>query len=808
MPEVGSEIKSGFQINGERGAVVDATEVRGGWYPVADMAARDAIPLPLRRNGMRVQVADAGDGNARGFLLSKNDAQPNDAGFWTTLARESELRDRATHTGKMPFAGVTGVETPAGLLQVLSGDLGPMALAFLDALGYLGVGLGIDGTLSASKIRSLASIITPLLTLPALGKIAVGADGEINFPAKGKITTPGGINVEIRETNYDASISDANGNVLAGIKDGKIYGVGGAVTSVSSRRKIQQTFPNGVVIENHAHNYDWCICDTNGYVLIGWSGGKLYGLKWVAQAFAAPQRLVITMANGIVFEFTPLNYDIVVADTAGNALVGWMQGAYYGPTPAVTGTTIDLDAMDASNRAYSASVYQRRVSNVQLPTAAYNIFYMYGQSLAQGDETWPALSRVAIAGTLMLGGNTMGSTDTAVFTQFTPTGFQPLKAMTVNGATTWPDETVTQASGGARGEPANIGWTRGARSYLNSELLVDVDTSRQLVTINVAKSGATIGELRKSHTEGTVEYYNKYTGSLTQALAAAGGSSLVVAGITYMQGEFDYYVSARNSTNVTYPLYKAELIQLVADMQADAIVMTGQSKPPAMILYQTGASYTRDVDANNVPGMHVGMAQLDFALESDKAWMFGPIYPYTDKGGHLDSNGSRWCGHQIAKVWRQVVLDGRDWEPLRPIKITKDGTSVIYVSYHVPFAPLVFDEPQLASGNEYANASKGFRLTDDAGAVPISNVEIVRGTIIKITCGRALSTNPKVWYASQGTTGNGMVRDSDPTVASDNYVYEPDRGMYTTANIAQFVNKPYYLWNWSVGFFLPVGYQE
>ncbi|AXB75470.1 hypothetical protein [Novosphingobium sp. P6W] len=631
-----------------------------------------------------------------------------------------------------------------------------LMFAITDAAGYFGAGLAPDGTLIARQLQSLAAMVTPLL------KVAVGGEVQLGNAAKIALGDRGSI-------------------------------VGG----------------DGAMLDMRGMNYEFCICDQNDNVLLGWLNGKLYGLRAVTQFTTF--RITITFANGVILDIGDHNYDFAISDANGNVFLGWKDGIGY--TSSGAAGSVDLDKRDAANKAYSQRVYARRVRNIQLPTAAYNALYIYGQSLGQGDETWPALSRTARLGNLMLGGNTMSSADAGTFVQFTPTGLQPLVAQTVNGSTRYDaaGEAALAPGNGSRGEPSNIGWANGAKARFNDYLVVSNATDRNFVTINVSKSGATIGELEKTPSEGGTVYYNKYTGSLTQLITAVGASTVTVAGISYMQGEHDYFqASGHASLNITYAAYKGKLTTMAANMQADAMAATGQTKPPAFMIYQTGGSYTRDVDSNGVPGLHVGMAQLDFSLASDTAWMVGPAYPYTDKGGHFDSNGSRWFGHQIAKVWSQVVIEGRDWEPLRPIKVWQEGTSTIYVAYHVPCGPLVFDEPQLSGGAEYNGVNKGFRLTDDVGAIGISEVAIVRDTIIRITTSRAAGANPKVWYASQGQTspGNGMVRDSDPSLASDNYVYEPDRGMYPTANIAQFVNKPYPLWNWGVAFVLPVGYSE
>lgn len=768
---------------------------KGGYRTVATFAARDAIPTERMALGMQVKVQEADAKGVSGRIYQLESLSPV---AWTPLGTDAELKDRALQTGRMPLDGVAGFKKSDSIGHDLPG-IGEMVLALVDALNNLGFGVAKDGTAVARNLNALAMLAAPLLSMPIGGSITIAGDGGISGAT--------GADLQLKKTDYDWSICDPDDHVLCGYRDGTLYLPGQAIAQGVNRTTTRTA--NDVLTDAGEHSHDFSIVDSEGNPLFAVEGNRFFGIKSVSTW--ARGRLDIELFNGVRADLGDHNYDFCICDGSGNVLLGWLDGAFYAATGYVS--TLDLDAEDQANKAYTASVYQRRITTVQKPIASLNALYMYGQSLGQGDETWPALSRDPIGGVLSLGGNTLGSTEWDTFTQFSPTGLQPLVAMTVYGSTTWPDETVTQASGGARGEPVNIGWARGAKHWLTDYLLSDLgDTSRSVVTINVSKSGATIGELTKGHTEGDTEYYGKYTGSLSQLVTAAGSNTLCIAGIMYMQGEHDYIeVSGKDSQNRTYASWKAKIVQLAADMQADALATApDQSKPPAFLIYQTGAAYTRDVDGEGTPGMHVGMAQLDFSLESDTAWMVGPVYPYTDKGGHLDSNGSRWYGHTISKVWERIVVEGHDWEPLRPIKIWQDvpGSNVIYVGYHVPFAPLVFDEPQLSGGTEYSNASKGFRCTDDTGSFSVTNAEIVRDTIVKLTCSRDVGANARVWYASQGTTGNGMVRDSDPTLASDLYVYEPDRGMLATANIAQFVDQPYPLWNWSVGFVLPVGYPE
>jgi hypothetical protein len=643
-----------------------------------------------------------------------------------------------------PSAGVA--------LAPSTGDIGPLLVALLDELGFLGAGLTTGGTWAAKNLRALSGIITPMLSVGAGGSVALGQDASVVFGEGGSLRrTDGGPRLDMAGGDFDAAITDEAGYVLAGVKGGKIY----------MPRQVMEIGNN---------------------------------------------RVTTTHANGVQMDVGLHNYDVCVADANGNVLAGWLEGQFYGPGQ--SSIAADLDKADAAAKLYSRNVYARRVTTVQRPTANYNAQFVNGQSLGQGDETWPALSRTSRYNNLMLGGSVQPRNGGSVFN---PVGgsatFQPLFAITIdNSNTLYPDETATPATGGARGEPVSHGWANGSKYAFEQYRLMSPDPDHRFVSVNVAVSGATIGELSKNHTEGGTESYGRYLDSITKmkAIATGEGKSFVVAGYMWIQGEHDYGAAAgHTSLNMTYATYRAKLEAHIADVQGDAIALTGQALPPPFFCYQTGASYTRDVDANGTPGLHIGMAQYDVILAHPNAWMVGPVYPYTDKGGHLDSNGSRWFGHQIAKVSHQVTVEGRDWEPVHPIRIWKGGPTTVYVAYHVPYGPLVFDDAQRSGGTVYNASDRGFRITDDGGDVTVTG-EIVRDTIIKLTTSRALQGNPKLWYASAKQTGNGMVRDSDPATAIDNYVFEPERGMYATANIARFVGKPYPLWNWSVAFYLPI----
>ena len=476
-----------------------------------------------------------------------------------------------------------------------------------------------------------------------------------------------------------------------------------------------------------------------------------------------------------------------------------------GDYPRMPSAVVVGDSSDAAAVAMSSARQQQQVVNLQRPTAKYNVKVLYGQSLGRGQETWPALSRAGRYGNLQLGGNVLpAASDGDTYPTFGAATLQPLVAQSADGATLLtPEQEAALAAGNAAfGEPPNHGWANFSKYLLNQAALAENDESRLFVTFNPAVSGKTIEQLAKVNSQDGVARYARFIDGLSKIKTAAATETCVVDGICWMQGEYNYY---DNGGSWNKSSYKTQLAALIDNMQADAMSVAGQAGKPAFLMYQTGAAYTRDVDSAGVPGLHIGMAQLETALERNDAFMVGPVYPYTDKGGHMDSNGSRWFGQMIAKVWDRVVRQGRRWLPLMPTRITAVGREIL-IEFHVPAPPLKFDLPYVVNAaTDYA--AKGFKVTDSAGTPGIASVQIVGQASVKITLSRDLATGAYVWYADKTVhNGNGCLRDSDTTVAVDNYVYEPERGMYASANIPALVGKPYPLQNWCVAFHLPIGY--
>lgn len=462
-----------------------------------------------------------------------------------------------------------------------------------------------------------------------------------------------------------------------------------------------------------------------------------------------------------------------------------------------------LAARDAANVQRSEQMKTRVISSLQKPTRSHCVLFMDGQSLAAGQETWPSLSKVNFGGNKMLGtapfaANYSGNTY-PVFGG--AAALQDLVAKTVNGGhnTLLSDGDVAALApgDGAFGEPASIGWINAAKFYLNQQLMTAND-ARTFVTINGAVSGQHISQFLKP----SGPLYGRTQDGITKVNAAAGAGNVAVCGAGWMQGEYDYNVGEGGTNRKS--TYKASLNKLFDDWKTDILAITGQPYDFAKFVYQTGAQYTVDIDQDGNPGLAIGMAQLEVSLERPDSFMVGPTYQTTDKGGHLDSNGSRWYGNLLAKVYHRVVHLGQDWEPLRPTRIEQFGKYII-MDFHVPEPPLVFDRPY--SGTSAVDiANYGFKVTDALGEIIIDRVQIIGKTQVKLTLRASGSGQVNVWYAHQSVGGQGMLRDSDTFEARDKYEYLAGSGMYAGANIPALVGKPYPLQNWCVAFFYPVGF--
>lgn len=470
----------------------------------------------------------------------------------------------------------------------------------------------------------------------------------------------------------------------------------------------------------------------------------------------------------------------------------------------------------------SAVTAERTVVAVTKKKDKYIHIIMNGQSLSTGHQSYPVLSTENVEGNYMIGnqiwinyGNARRST------------FKPLVG--------------NIASNFRVGKNVK---SRSAGTIAESPLLAAVNHIRlkqpkldKILATSVGTSGASVEELSK---ESEIRsYYKDFLCSLDYGskIAQNQNSTLYCPVIFWMQGEFNYspYKDKGMHANVTNTTdkkeYKALLLQLKNNMQNDILSQYGQKKKPVFITYQTGAQYMRDT-------LSISMAQLEAANENPDIICAGPIYPMTDRGGHLDANGYRWYGEMLGKVYYQTQIKKKEFKPLQPVAIKRTiQSNQIRIKFHVPVPPLVFDVNTLPKIRDY-----GFEIYLNEyrpdNRQTITNIAIERDEVV-LTCRQSLEGDIIIMYAGTRAhidklengknhlQGHGNLRDSDPYKAFYTYIdldkknedgslVYPCEDFETTlrpdyepkdASGEIIYNKTYPLYNFSVGFYykLPAG---
>lgn len=462
-------------------------------------------------------------------------------------------------------------------------------------------------------------------------------------------------------------------------------------------------------------------------------------------------------------------------------------------------------ARNASNLDAARGIASQ-INSVSTPVGYdYTHFAVYGQSLSNGTEGWPALSRTQPYNNVMVGGSVRQASIGSA--SFAPVGgnsaFQPLVAnvMSTSMAVLTDAEVAALSPGnGAFGETVAEGLVNSLKKLHNLRKGV-MDDSISFVASSSGVGGRTIAQLTKG---ASPNIWNVLVGhsQAAKANASSEGKTYGVGALVWLQGENDYPSSTRQA-------HKAALAQLWSDFKVDvAAGVAAQPLPPVMLMYQTGASFTSDGNGMDT-ALAVGQAQLEFSEENSDVYLVGPVYPYTDKhtsptaNGHLDSNGYRWWANMAAKVAYKVLELRQGWKPLSPRNVAVAGRK-LSIDFHVPEPPLAFDTPYLSyTPTDFAD--KGFTVRDSIGVVPVSSVRIVFDTIVELTLSRDLVGAAYIRYADKTYhDGNGCLRDSDSFVAPDRYVYQAGSGQYPEANIAELVDKPYPMHNWCVAFNLKI----
>lgn len=427
--------------------------------------------------------------------------------------------------------------------------------------------------------------------------------------------------------------------------------------------------------------------------------------------------------------------------------------------------------------------------------AEYEHLIVYGQSLSAGYQSWPPISTEVVSGNYMIGNQVWINFGNPVLNRINP--------LVANVAATTSALAKTRTTMVLAECPLV-----GATNHIQRKTAGKYN----FIATSCGYGGKTIEELSKEHYNPT--YYADFTKTITNASLIT--SSIHCPAVVWMQGEYNYTVPAANTglTQGSAPtsdkaIYKSLLLTLKQNMQNDIKIKYNQTDSPLFITYQAGVQYTRGTY------LTIGMAQLEAANENSDIVCAGPVYPMTDRGGHLDSNGYRWFGEMLGKVYYKTKVLGEDFSPLQPLEISRtDNPKVLKIKFLVPQLPLVLDELLVSKMTSY-----GFEILLNGAKKIISNVS-VDGDCVLLTCLSDLRGDVEVIYAGTSNSGHGNLRDSDTYRAYFNYldldkknldgtfVYARDaaettlRPAYEPKDAQGVIyDKPYPLYNFSVAFY-------
>jgi len=400
------------------------------------------------------------------------------------------------------------------------------------------------------------------------------------------------------------------------------------------------------------------------------------------------------------------------------------------------------------------------------PQSGINHIIIYGQSLSTGQQTPPALSTTNYAGNLMLGDQVWSNFSNNINAEnliFNPLVARPTIAFGKSNQDIIADTSI-DANHQVNCEPPVIGFANAVKSLCDEYSSGFAD--KKFAATSCGEGGRSIELLMKDCPNREGVYYNHFLKMIERSSEAAKrmDQKINCTAILWMQGEYNYGgVKNQGWQPNTFStqdknVYKNYLSTLVGDMISDIKSTYNQPKAPIVITYQCGAQYTKDF---NVP---IGMAQLELANKDPRIIMAGPIYPVSDRGGHLCPNGSRWYGEMMAKVYFKTVIKNERWTPLQPKFITH-GKDYIDVTFSVPQKPLRIDTLTLEKAVNF-----GFEIKENGSAKIISSIKLLKADVVRLVVNEPFNKGDiEINYAGPSTKGNGNLCDSDTFTSFETY---------------------------------------
>jgi hypothetical protein len=230
--------------------------------------------------------------------------------------------------------------------------------------------------------------------------------------------------------------------------------------------------------------------------------------------------------------------------------------------------------------------------------------------------------------------------------------------------------------------------------------------------------------------------------------AAARGQSYKVKAWHWQQGHTD----ALNTS------YATQFISFYDQLVTDVKTITGQTEDVICLIPQI--NWSDNGTRNRAIIVDQQILDIIDGRGSRPIYCTGPVYQITNFI-HSYRAGYRWIGELFGKIAKQVVFDGLDWNPVRPLSFTKgaSGASYVDIVFHVPVGPLQF----ATNSNNVASSltAKGFEYS--GGGRTISSVAVQASDTIRINLSGAPQNGDTINYVVGQRYGNLV--DSDTATA-------------------------------------------
>ena len=466
-----------------------------------------------------------------------------------------------------------------------------------------------------------------------------------------------------------------------------------------------------------------------------------------------PAAAAIDALSLLTAKRAPPGYAWAVVDSLGRAAGGFLNDGTFRVQRLDVESTVEYDppggyvwalldslgqsplGVSADGVTHSASMQLNRLNGIsarRLQLGAFSGTYnaeinhilAYGQSLSVGTSGSPALTHQQAYNSLTF--------------DATMSAFKPLTEPAYGGLA----GTETTASGAAEHVVELIRDEAGI-SYQ--------DHSYQILGSTAGEGGYTITGLEKG---GAI--YPRIPAQIAAAKSIADslGKLYALQAVTWIQGESDY------NEGTSRTAYKTKLLQMQANIEADAKAITGQTGNVPLITYQVASHKQR-------PATYpvIALAQLDAVVEGTNVYGACPMYifDYVADNVHMPARSYKRLGAYFGLVYKRVVIDQQPWDVLRPISKTVRG-AYVYIKFNVPVRPLKWDTTQVLKNTNY-----GFTVLDSGGA-EITQIEepvIINADTVKLHLASTPAAGVKIQYAfyGSGVTGRingprGNLRDS------------------------------------------------